>query len=350
MKKVFLILLMMATLSVDAQLPFVKGVYGDPATLLKAGHRFDSLGMNAVFVRSISLNDGFFSTAKHQGCSVYVEFPTLYGNTYLKQHPEAWPINEKGEKAAQAEWFMGVCLTDTGLKQFRIRELKEITRRYAVDGIFLDYMHWHAQFERADPILPETCFCERCTEQFGNHIGKKIPGSTIAERAGWILKHAEPAWRKWRSGVLTAWVTDMKQVLKQERPQAMLGVFYCGWLPAEHDSALYRKLGIDVAAIAREADILAPMLFHGMYGRPPAWVGEHMQWLGIELKNSSAAPLVWPIVQAHNKPSIISAAEFRKVMTEGMKLPASGIMMFADGSLLEDPEKLRVMRSIYRNK
>jgi hypothetical protein len=348
MKRIVLILMMLGVLRADAQLPFIKGVYGNPATLLKAGHRFDSLGMNAVFVRSISLNDEFFSTAKQQGCSVFVEFPTLYGNSYLKEHPEAWPINEKGERAAQADWFMGVCLTDTGIKQFRIMELREFTRRYAVDGIFLDYMHWHAQFERADPILPETCFCDRCTEQFGNYIRKKIPGSDISERAGWILKHAEPEWRKWRSGVLNTWVADMKLVLKQERPRAMLGVFYCGWLPSDHDSALYRKLGIDVAGMAREADILAPMLFHGMYGRSPGWVGEYMQWLGKELKNGAGTPLVWPIVQAHNKPSVITAEEFRKVMTEGMRSPSSGIMMFEDGSLLHDPGKLEVMKVIYR--
>jgi hypothetical protein len=268
----------------------------------------------------------------------------------LKQHPEAWPINEKGEKAAQADWFMGVCLTDPGLKQFRIGELKEIIQRYPVDGIFMDYMHWHAQFERADPILPETCFCDRCTVQFGSYIGKKIPGSAIAERAGWILKHEEPEWRKWRSGVLNAWVADIKLVLKEKRPQAMLGVFYCGWLPAEHDSALFRKLGIDVAGLGREADILAPMLFHGMYGKSSAWVGEYMEWLGKEFKNGSVKPLVWPIVQAHDKPSVISPEEFRKVMSEGMRSPSSGIMMFADGSLLEDQEKLRVMKAIYRNK
>ncbi|HSF46693.1 MAG TPA: hypothetical protein VLA58_11820 [Chitinophagaceae bacterium] len=350
MKRASLLLVMLVALNVNAQLPFIKGVYGNPATLLKAGHRFDSLGMNAVFVRSISLNEDFFRTAKQQGCRVYVEFPTLYGNNYLEQHPEAWPINEKGERAVQADWFMGVCLTDPGLKQVRIAELKEISKRYAVDGIFLDYMHWHAQFEKADPILPETCFCDRCTGLFATHIGKAIPGSDITSRAGWILQNAEPAWRKWRSGILNTWIADLRKVLRQERPDARLGVFYCGWLPADHDSALYRKLGIDVAGLAREADILAPMLFHGMYGKSAGWVGEYMEWLDRELKSKSKTPLVWPIVQAHNKPATISADEFQKVMNAGMSSPSSGIMMFADGSLLEDPEKLKVMKTIYRSK
>ncbi len=56
---------------------FIKGVYGNPGTLLDAGYSFDSLGMNAVFVRSISLNREFYETSKKQGVKVFVEFPTL---------------------------------------------------------------------------------------------------------------------------------------------------------------------------------------------------------------------------------------------------------------------------------
>ena len=52
-------------------LPFIKGVYGNPGTLLEAGYSFYSLGMNAVFVRSISLNRQFYDTARKQGCRVY---------------------------------------------------------------------------------------------------------------------------------------------------------------------------------------------------------------------------------------------------------------------------------------
>jgi hypothetical protein len=142
----------------------------------------------------------------------------------------------------------------------------------------------------------------------------------------------------------------MKGILRTKRPQALLGVYYAAWYPNDHDSALGRTLGIDVAGLAERADVLAPMLFHGMLARPPAWVGQYLEWLGATLKQKSAQPLVWPIVQAHSKPGVITPEEFRTVMQEGSRSPSSGIMMFADGSLLEDPEKLRVMKEIYRNK
>lgn len=327
---------------------FVKGVYGNPGTLLKAGYRFDSLGMNAVFVRSGSLTPAFFATAKEQGCQVFVEFPTLNGSGYLKAHPEAWPINEKGERSPPADWFMGVCPTNTAFKQHRVAELMKILNEYDVDGIFLDYVHLHAQFETVNPILPETCFCNNCISQFSNYSGLSIPGADTKAKASWILDHADVSWRAWRTRILTGWVSDMKAIVRSHRPNAKLGVYYCAWYPQEYDSALHRTLGIDVTALAAQADVLAPMLFHRMMGKDTDWVGEYVAWLGNEIRKNKLGTKIWPIVQADNKAGPVSPDEFQKVMIKGSQAPASGIMMFADQSLLDDLEKLQVMKALYR--
>ncbi|MEB2779719.1 hypothetical protein U3A58_04880 [Algoriphagus sp. C2-6-M1] len=327
---------------------FIKGVYGNPATLLKAGYSFDSLGMNAVFVRSGSLNREIYETSKNQGVKIFVEFATLNGKEYLTDHPDAWPIDEKGEKSPPADWFMGICPTHHGFKEYRSEELKEILDNYTVDGIFLDYVHWHAQFETTEPILPETCFCDRCTETFALSIDTAIPGETIPERAAWILKNIDPQWRKWRVDVLNGWVEDMGGILKSRQPSAKLGVFHCAWYPTDYDSALYRTMGLDPVALAERVDVLAPMLFHHMKGRPTSWVGEYVTWLGQTLEvEKKGSPQIWPIVQSHNNPGIVSPEEFREVMIQGSKFPATGIMMFSDQSLLDDQDKIRVMKELY---
>jgi hypothetical protein len=245
-----------------------------------------------------------------------------------------------------------------------------------VDGIFLDYVHWHAQFETTEPILPETCFCDRCTSLFGKEIKKEIPGESIKQKASWILKNEDKSWRKWRAGILNDWIGDMGKILKHYQPESKLGVFYCAWYPSDYDSALYRNLGIDPLALAEKADVLSPMLFHHMKGRPASWVGEYVTWLGellgkddggsslqtwtLSLKETSDLPvqpylnqfpstLIWPIVQAHNNPGIVSPEEFRQVMSEGSKPPSSGIMMFSDQSLVEEPEKIKIMKDLYLN-
>lgn len=354
MKNLFILLFTAAFFSCTpaaeekAALPFIKGVYGNPGTLLEAGHSFDSLGMNAVFIRSISLNREFYDKAREQGCMVFVEFPTLLGRIYLQDNPEAWPVNEKGEQSPPADWFMGICPTDPGFKEYRSGQLREILSEFDVDGIFLDYLHWHAQFETPDPILPETCFCERCTDMFEKSAGLRLTHDDIAGKAGWILTNAETEWRRWRNGILNGWVKDMGDIVRDMRQDALLGVYYCSWYPDDHDSALYRTLGIDVNDLAEMADVLSPMLFHKMKGRKPEWVGEYINWLDkLTGAGQTGKPLIWPIVQAHNNPETVTPEEFRQVMLEGSKPPSTGIMMFSDQSLLQDPEKIEVMKDLY---
>lgn len=345
---IFLLIHFVAYPRQDQAPTYVKGIYGNPERILKAGHAFDDLGVNAVFVRRSSLNQAFYQQAKTQGCRIFVEFPTLNGKGYIEDHPESWPINEKGVPAQPADWFMGVCPTDPGFKAYRAEQLRETLDSYLVDGVFLDYLHWHAQFETDQPVLPETCFCDRCTHQFEKAKMLQIPVEDLADRAQWILANQELAWRNWRNGILNGWVTDMGKILKENQPGALLGAFYCAWFPEDYGGALFNTLGIDVSSLAKRVDVLAPMLFHRMYGRPVSWAGDYLVWLDKIM--DSPGPLVWPIVQAHNKPGVVTPEEFGKALREGSRAPASGIMMFSEQSLLENPAKIEVMQDFYRNK
>jgi hypothetical protein len=108
-------------------------------------------------------------------------------------------------------------------------------------------------------------------------------------------------------------------------------------------------LGIELNDFVREADVLAPMLFHHMKDRPVNWIGEYTTWLdsvsnSIRLENK---PKIWPIVQAHNNPGEINPEEFREAMLQGSSFPSSGIMMFSDGALLQDPRKIEIIRKLY---
>ena len=331
------------------KVPFVKGVYGNPEAFLEKGMSFNSLGINAIFVHSVEWNADLFKAAREQGVRVYVEFPTLNGQEYLKQHPEAWPINEKGERAPPADWFMGICLTDPGFRNYRIQQLKTILQEFPVDGIWLDYLHWHAQFETPEPILPETCFCDRCIHQFEQDMVLQVPEGDVARKAQWILSQSDSSWRLWRSRILNGWVRDLKTVVKELRPNSLLGIYYCPWYPADFNGAQYRVLGLDLKELAKIADVFSPMLYHEMMDRPPAWVSEYTEWLGSKAGiRIGEKPLIWPIVQAHNKPGIISTEEFRQVMLNGSRSPSTGIMMFSLHSLISDPEKLNVMKALYR--
>ena len=80
-------------------------------------------------------------------------------------------------------------------------------------------------------------------------------------------------------------------------------------------------------------------------GRSPEWVGNYVEWLSGRLPDAAR---IWPIVQAHNEPGVISAAEFEQVMRLGATGRSTGIMMFTIRSVAEDPEKLRTLGRLYR--
>lgn len=128
-------------------------------------------------------------------------------------------------------------------------------------------------------------------------------------------------------------------------PAVRFGVYHCPWTDAEFGGALRRTLGIDFRLLAPEIDVFSPMVYHGRMGRKPAWVREYIEWISQRLPDSVR---IWPIVQAHSSPTPISAAEFEAVTRGGFSGRATGLQMFTIGAVAEDPEKLSVLKRLYR--
>ena len=326
----------------------IRGVYGNPKPLWEKGYNLNDLGVNAVFVHSGSINDEMMKRAKSEGLKVYAEFATLNGKNYVKEHPEAWAINEKGEKVEAATWFMGVCPTEPGFKKYRADLLRKLISEHDLDGVWLDYVHWHAQFEDPEPILPETCFCDHCLDTFSTYSGIKIPEDTIATKASWILENHDAKWRNWRCQVIYDWTKDMKNILKKNNPDALLGLYHCPWNDQDFDSARRRVLGLDYDLLKETVDVFSPMVYHSRMGRNPNWVEENISWFSerLELKNGSF-PKVWPIIQAHNDPGIISNEEFETVLKGGLAGKSSGVMIFTTNSVAKEEGKIEVMKNVY---
>jgi hypothetical protein len=304
--------------------------------------------VNAIFVHSGAITQDMIVQARADGLMVFAEFATLNGKHYVDEHPEAWAINEQGEKVEAASWFMGVCPTEPGFRQYRMNQLRELLTKYSLDGVWMDYVHWHAQFEEPEPILPETCFSDHCLTTFSQASGIEIPEGSTAERAHWILTKHEKAWRGWRCQVIKGWATEMKNILREIRPQALLGLYHCPWNDQEFNGARRRILGLDYDLLRETVDVFSPMVYHERMGRKPAWVAENIDWfcqqLGISKGNY---PKVWPIVQAHNDPGRVSADEFDTVLRGGLAGEASGVMMFTTSAVAEDADKTQVMKQIY---
>jgi hypothetical protein len=326
----------------------IRGIYGSPDAFWKKNLRLDELGVNAIFIHDGSINESMMKRAKNEGLKVFAEFATLNGKHYVEEHPEAWAIDEKGNKVKPATWFMGVCPTEPGFRQHRTNELRKLLRKFDLAGIWMDYLHWHAQFEDPEPILPETCFCEHCLTGFQSASGINVPEGSTSKKAAWILTNHDTAWRNWRCSVIAGWVRDFRRIINEEKPGALLGVYHCPWDDNDFNGARRRNLGLDYDTLRSIVDVFSPMVYHGRMGKSPEWVKENIQWFSDRLNiKAGSFPKVWPIVQAYNDPKIISAGEFEKVLEYGSGAQATGVMMFTSNSVAEDERKIATMKKVY---
>lgn len=326
----------------------IRGVYGHPQPLWDKGYRLDELGVNAIFVHSGSIKPDMVSRARKEGLKIFAEFATLNGKNYVQEHPEARAIDEKGVPVEAASWFMGACPTEPGFRRYRFDQLRELLATYELDGVWMDYVHWHAQFEDPEPILPETCFCDHCLDRFSNDANIQLPSGTTAEKAQWILENQDKPWRDWRCGIILEWAQEMKSILHEIRPEALLGLYHCPWNDEEFDGARRRILGLDYDLLKETIDVFSPMVYHERMGRSPEWVAENINWFCERLDaDEDSAPKVWPIVQAHNDPGVVSTSAFETVLRGGLSGCSGGVMMFTTRSVAEAEEKVEVLRKVY---
>lgn len=326
----------------------IRGIYGNPKPFWDKDIKLPELGVNSIFVHSGSIDSSLMERAEKEGIAVFAEFATLNGKNYVDKHPETWPINELGEREPAASWFMGVCPTEPGFRQYRYDLLRTLLSKYDVKGIWMDYVHWHAQFEEPEPILPETCFCDHCIKTFSEATHLVIPDGDTKEKARWILDNHDSTWRKWRSEVIYDWTIEIRKIIDGFDPGILLGVYHCPWNDTEFDSARYRILGLDYNLLKKSVDVFSPMVYHERMGRSPEWVGENIQWFNNKLDiKGNEYPKVWPIVQAYNNPGVVSAKDFETVMLGGLSTGSTGIMMFTTYAVAEDEEKTATMKKIY---
>jgi len=354
-KKVFVILtifmfLLISCNQVPERIIEIRGVYGHPQPLWEEEYNLPELGINSIFVHSGSINKEMMDRARAEGMNVYAEFATLNGKNYVEEHPEAWAINEKGEKVEAASWFMGVCPTEPGFREYRFGLLHELLTKYDIDGVWMDYVHWHAQFEEPEPILPETCFCDHCLDSFSKDTGLGISEGTTPEKAQYILKNLDPEWRDWRCKVILDWAIEIRNIINEIKPGILLGIYHCPWTDEEFNGARRRILGLDYDLLRDFFDVFSPMVYHARMGREPDWVEENITWFSTRMNiENEGFPKVWPIVQAYNNPYTVSASEFETVLKGGLAAKSTGVMMFTTRAMAEDEEKISVMKNIYNN-
>lgn len=352
--KISLLLVVLAALPAFSQkeLPaMIRGTYAHPQEFWNTGARLGEYGVNAIFVHSGGLDQPTIARARAEGCLVFAEFATLNGEygDYVYQHPEAHPIGADGEPVPKATWFLGACPTDPGFRAYRMQALRDLLAKADVDGVWMDYLHWHAQFEDPYPIFVKTCFNDCCLRAFEQWSGLKVQGNTVSEKSQWIFMHAARQWEDWRVSVIADWAREIRQIVVELRPQALVGNYQVAWKDEDLGGVRRRCLGLDFNALLPYVDVFSPMVYHGRSGKTPEYVREYVEYFSEHYPIQTEPgkyPRLWPIVQAYDEPRI-SPEEFGRVLEYGLAGKSSGVMMFTIGSVAADPGKMETMKRVY---
>src|SRR5687768_15404783 len=261
----------------------VRGIYGGvPQEILDTGTRLREFGVDAVWLGAASFTPERLELLRREGMQVYAEFNTLHVAAYLEEHPDAAPIGADGRVSPPPHDWQGICPTHEAYRRFRMDAFRKLLQDFAIDGVWLDYHHSHASWERADPAMPDTCFCDRCLRRFQDATAIRLPDGPTSGRAALLLSTHRAAWARWRMDVFTDWVREFRAIVSVTRPSALLGTFHNAWSDDDMDGARLQKLAIDLKAQAAYIDVFSPMVYHARFGHSgdPAWISRQVSWLG----------------------------------------------------------------------
>ena len=334
----------------------IRGVYGGvPQQIFDRGETVEDFGINAIWIGSGSASKKLVSDLKSRskGLKVFAEFNTMHEAAYVKNHPDARPVEPDGEASPPPDGWQGVCPTHPGYRQDRMTAFRKVLAEAPIDGVWLDYHHAHASWEQANPLLSDTCFCDRCLSLFERQTKTPLPAGPTAARAKGILDSHKPAWVQWRCDVFTDWVREFRQIIDQDRPGVLLGTFHCPWSETDFDGALRQKLAIDLKAQSKYLDVLSIMPYHARFGHSddPAWISRQTAALGrsLGIKGSPAERLkIWPIVQLSDWGEKVPVSQVAQVLDHGTQSPATGVIVFVWGTLHPQWAKVESMREFFR--
>jgi hypothetical protein len=331
----------------------IRGIYGGfPKAIFDRGQMPADYGVNAIWIGSGGLRQEEIDRCRKLGLKVFAEFNSMHHAGYLKDHPDAAPIGSDGRPSPPPHGWQGVSPFHAGYRKDRMDEFRRVLETFEIDGIWLDYHHAHASWERDEPAMPDTDFSPAALQQFTTKTGVELPAGG-PEAAKLLLGPHRNAWTQFRCDVFTDWVREYREILTAVRPQALLGTFHCPWSPQDYDGAIRHKLAIDLPAQAKYVDVFSIMPYHARFGHPtdPAWIARQTQSLG-KLLNLKGAPdekqKIWPIVQLADWGETVAVEQIPQVIDYGTQLPATGIMVFHWSGVSQQWDKVESLGTVYR--
>jgi hypothetical protein len=273
------------------------------------------LGVNAIMTESERYDFSVIETSHRCGHRFYGGIACFSDHAadfrFVKERPELWPILENGERRPQLEWYVGMTPTDSRRQKEVLATIGSVARTYPVDGLFLDFVRWPLHWEielrpgRRKPL--DSSFDLATLAKFEAAYGA-LPGGlkSVPAKAAWIRENRLRDWIDFKCQTITDFVVKARNVLKNARPDAELGVY----VVPDVDGLTEPLTGQRVRDLAPLADWIAPMLYHNILLQPPAWVGP-----ALKSTSEIAGAKTLAVVQVDSNRDLNDAADWGPPMS-----------------------------------
>ena len=239
--------------------------------------RLRDCGVNAIMTESDSY-ELFTVDATHNaglrffaGVACFSDHASRFRS--LRERPELWPVLENGTRRPQMEWYVGMSPTDRRRQDEALSQIRRIAGTFPIDGLFLDFIRWPLHWEielRPEQQRPLDSSFDAATLGMFEKATGALPrdlDSTEA-RGAWIRKNRLADWVEFKCKVVSDFVGEARNVLKEANADAELGIY----VVPDVNGLTEPLTGQRIKDLAPLVDWMSPMLYHNILLQPPAWV------------------------------------------------------------------------------
>ena len=219
---------------------------------------------------------------------------------FLAEHPEYAMRNLKGERLG----WMDPAVPE--VREYRIKDISAILKKYDVDALDLDYTRMAA--------YPSDRGAELYMKEFGKDPRK--------------FEHSSPDyihWYTWNSKHLTQWIRDIRSMMKKDFPQVKLSAYVQGYRHGEN--ALWRELHQPFADWLKEGllDRINPTGYVYDMLMYRCWVKRQVDYCR---KHNANIPIVITIGVKSSHGAVLDLKELVDQIDEANKLGCEGAYFF----------------------
>mgnify|MGYP006277890159 CR=1 FL=1 len=171
------------------------------------------------------------------------------GGPVLAAHPDWMAINQMGVPVSPGSSYYWLCPSRPECRHFVVTQIEDVARRYAIDGVHLDYVRFDRTIVKGAP--PPYCVCDHCRTTF-----QAAGGSDPMRISAYTPEFQQ--WMLWRENLVSTLVGEVSARVRAIRPSIVMSAAV---YPDPTEARRYFGQNWALWLANRSLDFVSPMLY-----------------------------------------------------------------------------------------